>query len=57
MNIFLSILLSKRDAQIAKKAGKCLIVKQANSTKSSEIFSPGEYAILSNIICVQVKEK
>lgn len=57
MNIILSIFLSKRDAQIVNKAQKCLIVKQARSAKPTEIFSPGEYAIPSNIICVRVKEK
>lgn len=39
-------------------AEKCLIiVKQADGTKSTEIFPPGEYANLTNIICVQVKEE
>lgn len=45
------------DAQIADGAEKCPIVKQADSTKSAEIFLPGEYAILTNIVCVQVKEE
>ena len=44
------------DAQIVDGAKKCLIVTQADSAKSTEI-SPGEYAILTNIICVQVKEE
>lgn len=45
------------DAQIVDGARKSLIVKQAGSTKSTQISSPGEYAILTNIICVQVKEE
>lgn len=35
----------------------CLAVKQADRTKSTEIFCPGEYAMLPNIICVQIKEE
>lgn len=45
------------DAQIADGAEKCPTVKQANSTTSTDVFFPGEYAILTNIICVQVKEE
>jgi len=50
-----SILLSKMGAQIVDGAEKHLIVKQADSTKPTETFSPGEYAILTNSICVQVE--
>lgn len=43
--------------QIVDGAEKCPTVKQTNSKKFHDIFSPGEYAILTNIVYVQAKEE
>lgn len=52
-----NIFPSKMDIQIVDGAEKCPIVKQTNSKKSHDIFSPGEYAILTNIVYIQAKEE